>query len=218
MGLSIIAFSFLHTDHYIITTPLSEIQSTLVPRGTMFAQSTIIAAASAARRIACKETRRFVHIEKRLEELGITLPTAPTPKANYNIICHAAGNMMYISGHLPVLATGDMLKGAIGPGTGGETVEHGYEAARHAGLNIVATLKEQLGDLDRVEQVVKVFGIVQSTDDFKEQHLVLDGCSDLIMEVFGKPIGYHARSAIGTNTLPLDISVEVEAIVQIKPE
>lgn len=182
---------------------------------TMFARTSLTAATAARCVSAC---RRFVHIEKRLQELGIELPTAPTPKANYNIICHAAGNVMYISGHLPVMASGDMMTGRIGPGTGGESVEHGYKAARHAGLNIVATLKEQLGDLDRVEQVVKVFGIVQSTDDFKEQHLVMDGCSDVIMEVFGKPVGYHARSAIGTNTLPLDVSVEIEAVVQIKPE
>jgi enamine deaminase RidA (YjgF/YER057c/UK114 family) len=79
-------------------------------------------------------------------------------------------------------------------------------------------LKEHLGDLDRVEQIVKVFGIVQSTEEFKEQHLVMDGCSDVIMEIFGKQVGYHARSAIGTSTLPVDISVEVEAVVQIKPE
>ena len=161
--------------------------------------------------------RRNVHVEKRLEELGIELPPAPAPKANYNIVCHASSNMMYISGHLPVKVDGSMLTGRIGPKSGGQTIEHGYEAARYAGLNIISTLKEQLGDLDRVEQVVKVFGIVQSTDDFKEQHLVMDGCSDLMMEVFGKPVGYHARSAIGTSTLPIDISVEVEAIVQIKP-
>ena len=72
--------------------------------------------------------------------------------------------------------------------------------------------------LDRVEQIVKVFGIVNSTTCFKEQHLVMDGCSDVLMEVFDKPVGYHARSAIGTSTLPLDMVVEVEAIVQIKPE
>jgi enamine deaminase RidA (YjgF/YER057c/UK114 family) len=70
----------------------------------------------------------------------------------------------------------------------------------------------------RVEQIVKMFGIVQSTNDFKEQHLVLDGCSDVIMEIFDKPVGYHARSAIGTSTLPLNMSVEIEAVVQIKPE
>lgn len=163
------------------------------------------------------DLRRFVHVEKRIEELDIELPAAPQPKANYNIICHASGNMMYVSGHLPIKADGTLMTGKIGPESGGHTIDHGYEAARHVGLNIISTLKEQLGDLDRVDQVVKVFGIVQSTNDFKEQHLVMDGCSDVIMEVFGKGSGYHARSAIAANTLPLDMCVEVEAIVQVKP-
>eukprot|EP00567_Pseudictyota_dubia_P004678 CAMPEP_0197444498 /NCGR_PEP_ID=MMETSP1175-20131217/9975_1 /TAXON_ID=1003142 /ORGANISM="Triceratium dubium, Strain CCMP147" /LENGTH=197 /DNA_ID=CAMNT_0042975303 /DNA_START=9 /DNA_END=602 /DNA_ORIENTATION=- len=162
--------------------------------------------------------QRSVHIEKRLEELGITLPAAPGPKANYNIVCHAPGDVLYVSGHLPITADGELRTGAVGPDTGGRTVEEGYEAARHCGLNIIATLKDQLGDLDRVEQVVKVFGIVNSHTEFKHQHLVMDGCSDVIMEIFGKPVGYHARSAIGTSTLPLDMIVEVEAIVKIKPE
>lgn len=99
----------------------------------------------------------WIHIERKLDELGIVLPTAPTPKANYNIVCHASGNMLYISGHLPVLADGSMLTGRIGPNNSeGQTIAHGYQAARQAGLNIISTLKEQLGDLDRVKQVVKV--------------------------------------------------------------
>jgi enamine deaminase RidA (YjgF/YER057c/UK114 family) len=161
---------------------------------------------------------RQIHIEKKIEDLNITLPSASQPKANYNIVCHASGNMLYISGHLPIKAGGELCTGRVGPASGGKSIEEGYDAARHCGLNIISTLKDQLGDLDRVEQIVKVFGIVNSATDFKEQHLVMDGCSDVIMEVFGKPIGYHARSAIGTNTLPLDMVVEVEAIVQIKPE
>ena len=102
--------------------------------------------------------RRSVHIEKRLQELSIELPPAPTPKANYNIVCHASGNMLYISGHLPVQNDGTLITGRIGPKSGGESVEHGYTAARQCGLNILSTLKHQLGDLDRVEQVVKVRG------------------------------------------------------------
>jgi len=98
----------------------------------------------------------WIHIEEKLEKLGITLPEAPKPKANYNIICHASGNMLYISGHLPVRHDGSMMTQAIGPNSGGQTIEHGKEAARYAGLNIVSTLKEQLGDLDRVKQIVKV--------------------------------------------------------------
>ncbi|KAL7533210.1 hypothetical protein ACHAXR_005103 [Thalassiosira sp. AJA248-18] len=164
-------------------------------------------------------SRRSVHIEKKIEGLGIELPTAPLPKANYNIVCLPPGeSIMYVSGHLPITNDGELITGTLGPDNGGMTVEEGYDAARLCGLNIIATLKEQLGDLDRVEQVVKVFGIVSSHTDFKHQHLVMDGCSDVIMEVFDKPIGYHARSAIGTNTLPLNAPVEVEAIVKIKAE
>ena len=180
--------------------------------------------------------RRLVHVERRIADLGITLPPAPQPKANYNIVCRASGNMLYVSGHLPLMEDGTLLTGRIGE-NGGESVEHGYKAARQCGLNLISTLKEQLGDLDRVEQVVKVhieptprvatkrcltslqvFGIVQSDDDFKSQHLVMDGCSDVLMEVFTKDVGYHARSAIGTSTLPLNMSVEVECIVQVKQE
>jgi enamine deaminase RidA (YjgF/YER057c/UK114 family) len=95
-----------------------------------------------------------IHIEKKIDDLGLVLPPAPGPKANYNIVCHASGNMLYISGHLPVLPDGSMLTGRIGPA--GQSLDHGYLAARHAGLNIVSTLKKQLGDLDRVKQVVKV--------------------------------------------------------------
>jgi enamine deaminase RidA (YjgF/YER057c/UK114 family) len=171
-----------------------------------------------AARVSARCGRRSVHIEKKIEALKIELPTAPLPKANYNIVCLPPGeNIMYVSGHLPIKADGELITGTLGPDQGGMTVDEGYAAARHCGLNIIATLKKQLGDLDRVEQVVKVFGIVSSHTDFKHQHLVMDGCSDVIMEVFDKPIGYHARSAIGTNTLPLNAPVEVEAIVKIKP-
>lgn len=111
---------------------------------------------SVTRRLVARPSaaRAGIHIEKTLDDLKISLPPAPTPKANYNIVCHASGNMLYISGHLPVRADGSLLTGRIGPD--GQTIAHGYEAARHAGLNIVSTLKEQLGDLDRVKQIVKV--------------------------------------------------------------
>ena len=158
----------------------------------------------------------MVHTEKHLEELGITLPPAIGAKANYVPITRS-GNLLYLSGHLPMTMDGTLMTGRIGPDAGHKSVEHGYEAAKQVGLNIVATLKQELGDLDRVEQIVKLFGIVQSHEDFKEQHVVMNGCSDVLVEVFGKERGMHARSAIGTNSLPLDISVEIEAIVRIKP-
>ena len=101
-------------------------------------------------------TRRLVHVEKRIKELGIELPPAPSPKANYNIVCHANNNMLYISGHLPVMSDGTLMTGRVGPESDGESIEHGYKAARQVGLNLISTMKEQLGDLDRVEQVVKV--------------------------------------------------------------
>mmetsp|Transcript_10867 Transcript_10867/g.16366 ORF Transcript_10867/g.16366 Transcript_10867/m.16366 type:complete len:184 (-) Transcript_10867:82-633(-) len=179
---------------------------------------------SAATRLAARNTlltrntaSRMVHIEAKLEELNITLPPPPAPKANYNIVCRD-GNTIYVSGHLPVTNDGTLLTGVVGPDSGGKTIEEAYEAARWTGLNIISTLKNEVGDLDKIEQIVKVFGIVNSTTDFKNQHNVVDGCSDLMMEVFGKPVGYHARSAIGTSTLPLDVSVEIEAIVKVKSD
>eukprot|EP00588_Corethron_pennatum_P028162 CAMPEP_0194314404 /NCGR_PEP_ID=MMETSP0171-20130528/11260_1 /TAXON_ID=218684 /ORGANISM="Corethron pennatum, Strain L29A3" /LENGTH=169 /DNA_ID=CAMNT_0039069817 /DNA_START=171 /DNA_END=680 /DNA_ORIENTATION=- len=160
--------------------------------------------------------RRMVHIETHLEELGIELPAPPSPKASYASTC-MTGDLMFLSGHLPVANDGTILTGVVGPESGGLSIDDAYAAARQVGLNLLATLKSELGDLDRVDQVVKLFGIVNSHSDFKGQHLVLDGCSDLMAEVFGKPKGIHARSAIGTNTLPLNIIVEIEAIVRIKP-
>ena len=155
---------------------------------------------------------RMVQTEKRLEDLGISLPPAPKPAANY---CPAqkTGELLFLSGHLPLKADGSLLTGKIGPGE--KTVDEGYDAARQVALNLIATMKSELGDLDKVDQIVKLFGIVQSTNDFHEQHKVLNGCSDVMVEVFGAK-GMHARSAIGTNALPLGISVEVEAIVRIK--
>ena len=97
---------------------------------------------------------RSVHIEKRLEELEIVLPPPPEPKANYNVVCHASGNMVYMSGHLPFENDGHLITGRIGED--GRGVDHGYHASRTIGLNLLATLKEQLGDLDRIQQVVKV--------------------------------------------------------------
>jgi enamine deaminase RidA (YjgF/YER057c/UK114 family) len=158
-------------------------------------------------------TRPMVHIEKKLSELGIELPPPPKPAANYQP-CQRSGDLLYLSGHLPLNNDGSLQTGKITS----ETVDQGYQAARQVALNLIATLQNELGDLDRVQQVVKLFGIVQSTDDFHEQHKVMNGCSDVFVEVFGKERGFHARSAIGTNALPLNISVEVEAIVRIKSD
>jgi len=158
--------------------------------------------------------------------MGITLPKAMGPRANYDLTTYdEESRMMYVSGHLPFMEDGTLMTGRVtaagGEGDGeGRDVDYGYEAAKTAALNIISTLQDRLnGDLDRVEKFQKLFGIVQSSDDFKHQHLVMDGASDLINEIFKDgQVGYHARSAIGTSTLPLDVTVEIEAIVKLKPE
>ena len=148
---------------------------------------------------------RAVHVESRLTELGITLPPPGGPKANYQTACFESPTLLYVSGHLPVKLDGSMVTGSLGPG--GLSLDEGVEAARWCGLNLISTISDRLGgDLDRVEQVVKLFGIVNSKQDFTEQHLVLNGASDLMMEVFGDR-GYHARSAIGTHTLTLTLAL-----------
>lgn len=162
------------------------------------------------------DTRRsMVQIEQKLADLGIALPPPPKQAANYRPV-QRSGDLLYLSGHLPLNEDGTLhTTGTIGDGT--KTVQDGYQAARQVGLNLLATMQNELdGNLDQVEQVVKLFGIVQSHDSFHEQHLVINGCSDLFMEVFGPEKGCHARSAIGTNALPLDTCVEIEAIVRVK--
>ena len=156
----------------------------------------------------------MVQVEKKLADLGITLPPPPKQAANYRPV-QRSGDLLYLSGHLPLNDDGSLHTGKLG--NGGKTVEEGYAAARQVALNLLATMQKELGgDLDKVDQVVKLFGIVQSHDDFNEQHKVVNGCSDLFMEVFGPEKGFHARSAIGTNALPLNTAVEIEAIVRIK--
>ena len=168
-----------------------------------------------ARRVATLATRRLVHTEAHIAKLGITLPPPGGPKANYTIAQWQTPELLYLSGHLPIKLDGTIMSGHIGDG--GLPLETGQEAARWCGLGLLATIQDQLGgDLDRVERVVKLFGIVASKPGFNSQHLVLNGASDVIMEVLGDR-GYHARSAIGTNELPLMAPVEVEAIVKVKP-
>ncbi|CAB9522645.1 endoribonuclease L-PSP [Seminavis robusta] len=151
-----------------------------------------------------------------LKELDITLPPAPPAAANY-LPCQRSGNLLFLSGHMPLLEDGTTL--ITGVCQSDDDINAGYKAARQVGLNLIATLNKELdGDLDRVAQIVKLFGIVQSTPDFKSQHKVLNGCSDLMGQVFGPERGVHSRSAIGTNALPLNLMVEIEAIVEITAE
>ena len=150
--------------------------------------------------------------EDRLAALGLELPDAPSPIANY-VPAVRTGNLLYLSGSGPAARPdGTSPKGKLGKDL---TVEEGYEAAQLVGLNLIARLKAELGDLDRVKRVVKLLAMVNSSPDFNQPPAVANGCSDLLVEVFGDA-GRHARSAVGMATLPNDIPVEIEMIVEVE--
>ena len=148
--------------------------------------------------------------EKKLKDLGITLPTPPQPVANY-VRAVRAGNFLFVSGHGPYNDGKIKMAGKVGSEL---TVEEGYQVARNVGLNCLATVKDAMGDLDKVKRVVKLLGMVHCTEDFKDQPKVINGCSDLLVEVFGE-IGKHARSAVGMQALPNGIPVEIEMILEV---
>ena len=150
-------------------------------------------------------------IEARLEELGIELPPTPAPMANY-VPSVRTGNLVYLSGLGPAnRPDGTAPSGKLGREL---TTEQGYEAARLTGINIIARMKGELGDLDRVQRVVKLLGMVNSDSAFNQQPAVVNGCSDLLVDVFGDK-GRHARSAVGMAGLPNDIPVEIEVIIEV---
>lgn len=122
------------------------------------------------------------------------------------------GNLIYTAGHLPVTPEGTVITGRVGSDL---TTEEGYTAARNVGLNIIATLKAELGDLSRVERIVKLTAFVNCVESFSAQPKVVNGASDLFGAVFGEK-GKHARSAVGVNALPLNVPVEIEAIVLVR--
>jgi enamine deaminase RidA (YjgF/YER057c/UK114 family) len=154
-----------------------------------------------------------VSIEKRLTELGITLPEAPRPVAAY-VPAVSSGNLLFVSGQL-CLVNGELLsKGRVGREV---SLKQGYEAARIAAINSLAIVNQELGSLDKVKRVVKVVGYVASDPDFYDQPKVVNGASELLAEVFGDQ-GRHARSAVGVNSLPLNTPVEIEVIVEFDME
>ena len=152
-------------------------------------------------------------VEQRLKELGITLPQVGTPIGNY-VHAKRTGNLLYLSGKGPPDgADGKMPRGKLGAGM---SIEEGYRHARQVGLVLIAAIKDALGgDLDRVEDIVKVLGMVNATPDFEDHPKVVNGCSDLFVEVFGDR-GRHTRSAVGMSSLPGGIPVEIELIVAVR--
>ncbi len=151
--------------------------------------------------------------EVRLKALNIELPVIKAPIANY-VQAVRTGNLLYLSGTGPSDANGNAITGKVGRDL---TVEEGQKAARSVAIAQIAVLKKELGDLSRVKRIVKVFGMVQCIDTFTEQPKVINGFSDLMVEVFGEK-GKHARSAVGMSALPRNIAVEVELIVEVEED
>ncbi|HMO54011.1 MAG TPA: RidA family protein [Tepidiformaceae bacterium] len=152
-------------------------------------------------------------IAARLTELGITIPPKRGPMANY-VSAVTTGNLVFLSGHGPYREDGSMITGRLGADL---TIEQGYEAARATVLACLASLKEEIGSLDRVTRFVKLLGMVNATESFVDAPRVINGASDLLVEIFGEK-GRHARSAVGMQSLPSNIAVEIEMIVEIAPQ
>jgi enamine deaminase RidA (YjgF/YER057c/UK114 family) len=148
--------------------------------------------------------------ESKLKELRITLPQPPKPVANY-VPAVRVGNLLFVSGHGPYNDGKTITAGKLGKEV---TIEQGYQTARNVALNCLASIQATLGGLDKVKRVVKLLGMVNCTEDFKDQPKVINGASDLLVEVFGD-IGRHARSAVGMQALPNGIPVEIEMILEV---
>mmetsp|Transcript_70907 Transcript_70907/g.178762 ORF Transcript_70907/g.178762 Transcript_70907/m.178762 type:complete len:167 (+) Transcript_70907:80-580(+) len=155
-------------------------------------------------------------VEKRLAELGLSIPKASAPAANY-VPFTRSGNTVFISGQIPKCEDNSLLKGKLGSdGADKYSIEEGQAAARCCGVNLIAQMREACGgNLDKVKKILKVEAFVNSTPDFTDHPKVVNGCSDLLVEVFGAEVGAHARFAVGCSSLPLGVAVEVGATVEI---
>jgi enamine deaminase RidA (YjgF/YER057c/UK114 family) len=155
-----------------------------------------------------------MEVEKKLAEMGLSLPPSPTPVANY-VPAVRSGNLLFVSGHGPAFMKDgkiEYIRGKLGKDM---TVEQGYEAAKHVMLNILQSMKGVIGDLDKVRRVVKLLGFVNCTEDFPDQPKVINGASDLLVALYGER-GRHARSAVGMQQLPFGIAVEIEMVVEVE--
>jgi len=149
--------------------------------------------------------------EDQLDRLGLTIPNPAKPAGSYKP-CLIVDNIAYISGQGPLLEDGTFAKGVIGKDV---DIETGQKHAQRCGLAILSALKNEVGDLEKVEQLMKITGFVNCISDFTQQPSIINGCSDLMKEVFGDK-GVHARAAVGVNSLPLGFTVEIEAIFKIR--
>ena len=149
--------------------------------------------------------------EAKLVELGITLPEVSAPVANY-VNATRSGNIIFLAGKGPLKEDGENITGKVGSDL---TIEQGYEAARLTGINLLSVLKAELGNLNKVMRILKVKGMVNAPPDFTQHPSVINGCSDLMVEVFGER-GKHARAAVGMGSLPGNIAVEIDMIVEVE--
>lgn len=149
--------------------------------------------------------------ESQIQSLGLELPPAPPKGGVYQPVV-VVGNVAYVSGHGPYRPNGTYITGRVGADLG---LDEGKEAARQVGLAMLATLRKELGSLDRVKRVVKLLGMVNSTPDFPDHPKVINGCSELFAQVWGEQNGVGARSAVGMGSLPGNIAVEIEGVFEI---
>ncbi|MFN7139603.1 MAG: RidA family protein [Limisphaerales bacterium] len=152
-----------------------------------------------------------MNFDERFAELNLQLPPAPKPNGLYRPVL-VVGNLAYVSGHAPLRVDGSRITGKVGADL---DLEAGKLAARHSGLAIVSTLKNEFGSLNRIRRVVKLLGLVNCSDNFQQHPAVINGCSELLADVFGPEFGVGARSAAGANSLPGGIAVEIEAIFEV---
>lgn len=152
-----------------------------------------------------------IDYDKKVEELGIQLIAPTKPIANY-VKAVRTGNLLFLSGHGPSKPDGTSITGKVGKDM---TIEEGYAAARQSAISLLSTLKAELGSLNKVKRIVKVLGMVNCTPEFGDQPKVINGCSDLMVSIFGEN-GKHARSAVGMNALPNNITVEIEIVVEVE--
>ncbi|MBI3246487.1 MAG: RidA family protein [Deltaproteobacteria bacterium] len=148
--------------------------------------------------------------EQRLQELGLALPAPARPVANF-VTAVRTGNLLFVAGHGPCGAPSEKVVGKVGRE---RTIEEGYEAARQTALCLLATVKAELGSLDKVQRIVRVFGMVNAVEGFEQHPKVINGCSDLLVSLFGER-GKHARAAVGMASLPFNWTVEIEMVVEV---
>ena len=154
-----------------------------------------------------------MEVEKKIQQLGLVLPPSPEPVANYVPVVRT-GNLVFVSGHGPgYVEDGKMtfVRGRLGADM---DVDQGYGAAKQVVLNILRSIKNELGDLDKIQKIVKLLGFVNCTSEFQDQPAVINGASDTLVDLFGER-GRHARSAVGMNQLPFGIAVEIEMVVEV---